>query len=247
MPGRLTRRAARRVTSDALVVRNVPYGESDVVATLLTEREGKIAAIVRGARTGSRRGAYRRLEAGGALEPMHTISAIYEDKGTELVTLKEARVIRARTGLLARLDAIEAAGTLLRWARHAFPPKTPEPAGFATLIETLDALDAGTNEPDAELAAAGLRLLADIGWGVELSQCVKCGRPCPEDASAQLDPDRGGIVCRACGGARILLRGPVRRAAIAALARKPFDHEHARALVEIADAAMAAHAGFRDK
>ena len=233
-------RVSHRVTTDALVVRSVPYGESDVVATLLTEKEGKVAAIVRGARKGSRR-------TFGSLEPMHTVAATYEDKGTELVTLKEARVVRARTGLLARLDAIEAGGTLLRWARHVFPPKTPEPSGFATLIETLDALDAGGADAPSELAAAGLRLLADVGWGVELGQCVKCGRACPEDASAQLDPDRGGIMCRSCGGARILLRAPVRRAAVAALARTPFPPEHARALVEIVETAMAAHAGFKDK
>src|SRR6185312_2357924 len=97
LPGRVARRAARRVTSDALVVRNVPYGESDVVVTLLTEQEGKVAAIVRGARRWSRRTSRRPLEAGGALEPMHTISATDEDKGTDLATLKEARVVRART------------------------------------------------------------------------------------------------------------------------------------------------------
>ena len=228
-------------------MRNVPYGESDVVVTLLTEQEGKVAAIVRGARRWSRRTSRRPLEAGGALEPMHTISATYEDKGTDLATLKEARVVRARTGMLARLDAIEAGGTLLRWARHVFPPKTPEPAGFATVLETLDALDAGEVEPNVALAAAGLRLLADVGWGVELSQCVKCGKACPEDAGAQLDPDRGGIVCRSCGGARILLRAPVRRAALAALSRQTFPNEHARALIEVVDAAMAAHAGFKDR
>jgi len=227
--------------TDALVVRSIPYGESDVVATLLTEREGKVATLVRGARKGSRRVA-------GALEPMHTISATYEDKGTDLVTLKEATVVRPRTALLGKLDSIEAAGALLRWARHVFPPKTREPAAFQTLLEALDALDAGGIDARAELASAGLRLLSDVGWGLELAQCVKCGRKCPDDASAQLDPSRGGIVCRACGGARLLLAAPVRRAALAALARDPRANAlcapHEKALVAIVEAAMAAHAGF---
>lgn len=243
MAGRVARRAARRVVTDALVVRNVAYGESDVITTLLTEEEGKVAAIVRGARRGSKRSS-------GALEPMHTLRATYEDHGSELVTLKEAHVVRARTGLLSRLDALEAAGTALRWARHMFPAKTQEPAAFATLLEALDALDGDGCDAQAELAMVGLRLLSDVGWGVELERCVTCGAKCPETASAQLDPQKGGIVCRRCGGARILLRGPVRRAAIVALARgenakdavKPF----AKELVELVEAAMAAHAGFRD-
>ncbi|HEY2368740.1 MAG TPA: DNA repair protein RecO, partial [Polyangiaceae bacterium] len=120
MAGRVAKRAARRVVTQALVVRSVAYGEADLIVTFLTEAEGKVSAIVRGARRGSRRVA-------GALEPMHSIAVTYEDKGTELVTLKEAHVVRARTGLMTRLEAMDAAGTALRWARHMFPPKTPEP------------------------------------------------------------------------------------------------------------------------
>ena len=232
MAGRVAKRAARRVVTTALVVRSVAYGESDLVVTLLTEAEGKVSAIVRGARKGSRRVA-------GALEPMHSISVTYEDKGTELVTLKEAHVVRARTGIMTRLESMDAAGTALRWARHMFPPKTEEPAAFETLNAALDALDEG-GDPHEVLAVAGLRLLSDVGWGLELEQCIVCGAKCPEDASALLDPARGGIICRKCGGARVLLRAPVRRAAITKKDVKP----HAKALIELVEAAMAAHTGF---
>lgn len=224
------------MTSEALVVRNVAYGESDVVATLLTANEGKVAAIVRGARKGSRR-------VSGALEPMHTIEITYEDKGSELVTLKEARVVRARTAMLTDLDALEAGGLLLRWARHMFPAKTEERAAFATLVLALDALDAREKDPRAILAFAGVRLLADVGWGIELAQCVTCGARCPDDAAATLDATKGGIVCRKCGGARVWVAADVRRAvidgSIDALA------PHAKAAVALVEAAMSAHAGFR--
>ncbi len=234
---------ARRVVTRALVVRTVPYGESDVVATLLTEHEGKVAAIVRGARKGSRRVA-------GALEPMHTISVTYEDKGSELVTVKEAQIVQPRTNLLRKLESIEAAGTMLRWARHMFPPRTPEPSAFATLIATLDTLDAGeAKDPKIELARAGLLLLSDVGWGLELERCVRCDTPCPENASALVDALAGGIVCRNCGGARVLLRAPARQAAVA-LATRGNEQDvlglapHARAIIELVESAMAAHTGY---
>lgn len=222
-------------------MRNVPYGDSDVITTLLTPGEGKISAIVRGARKGTRRTV-------GALEPMHTIAATWDDKGTELVTLKEAHVTRPRTRMLASLDALEAGGLLLRWARHMFPAKTEETAAFATLIEALDALDSAEMDPRAVLAVAGLRLLSDVGWGVELAQCVKCSTPCPEDASALFDADKGGIVCRKCGGARVLVRAPVRRAAMDALGHDSVSAiaEHAKAIVALVEAVMAAHTGFRE-
>src|SRR5207237_1717729 len=114
--------------SDALVVRTVEVGESDVVATLVTERAGKLAAVVRGARKGSRR-------VGGALEPVHTVAVLLDDKGTELTTLKEARIVRLRPAVVSNLETLEAAGVALRWARHLFPPRTPEPEGWQVLVE----------------------------------------------------------------------------------------------------------------
>jgi DNA repair protein RecO (recombination protein O) len=223
-------------------VRSIPYGEADLVITALTEREGKVAALVRGARKGSRR-------TSGALEPMHTVLLTYEDKGTELVTVKEARVVRPRTSLLGSLESIDAAGTMLRWARHMFPPKTPEPAAFATLIEVLDALEAREQAAIVELACAGLRLLSDVGWGLELERCVRCGTRCPDDSSAQVDPSQGGIVCRRCGRATLILRSPVRRAALAAALRQPGSPAGdilpvARGLIDLVESTMAAHTGY---
>ncbi|MGH7294638.1 MAG: DNA repair protein RecO, partial [Polyangiaceae bacterium] len=109
-----------RIEGEALVVRTVEVGEADVIATLVTEQVGKVSAIVRGARKGSRR-------VGGALEPVHTIAVLLEDRGAELTTLKESRIVRTRVGLVSRLEALEAAGVALRWVRHLFPPRTPEP------------------------------------------------------------------------------------------------------------------------
>lgn len=228
-----------RIESDALVVRTVEVGEADVIATFVTEQAGKVGAVARGARRGSKRIA-------GALEPVHTVQVLLEDRGGELATLKEARVTRARTGVLTRLEALDAAGVALRWARHAFPPRTPEPQGWRVLIDLLDVLDAGDVSPQRELARAGMAMLAALGYALDLDACVVCGRPCPEGRPACVDPARGGLVCRACGGASSVLSAEVRAAAkaLAAGARDDVTEASAAALLDLVDRAMAAHAGF---
>jgi DNA repair protein RecO (recombination protein O) len=230
--------------SQALVVRTVEYGESDVIATLITEEAGKVGAVVRGARKGSKR-------VGGALEPVHTIAVLLEDRGAELTTLKESRIVRVRAGVVERLDALDAAGTALRWARHLFPPRTPEPAGWAVLVDLLDALDAldpKTGSPRRELARAGLAMLAAVGYALELERCAVCGRPCPEGKMACVDPSRGGLVCRACGGASSVLTPDERDAALAlahaTAGSTPVAERAAEAVLGLVDRAMAAHAGF---
>jgi DNA repair protein RecO (recombination protein O) len=235
-----------RIESEALVVRTVDVGESDVIATLITEQAGKVSAVVRGARRGSRR-------IGGALEPVHTIAVLLDDRGAELTTWKEGRIVRTRPGVVGSLDALEAAGVGLRWARHSFPPRTPEPEGWRVLVELLDVLDAGQGSPRTELARAGLRMLAAVGYALDLERCVACGRPCPDDRPACIDPGRGGLVCRACGGASTVLPPDVRARARELAAAPAGDgagpvtdagRERAEAILRLVDRAMATHAGF---
>lgn len=225
--------------SQALVVRTVEFGESDVIATLITEEAGKVSAVVRGARKGSRR-------VGGALEPVHTIAVLLEDKGGELTTLKESRIVRVRSRLVSSLEALDAAGAALRWARHLFPPRTPEPAGWAVLLGLLDDLEAASGPPRRELARAGLGMLAAVGYALELERCAVCGRPCPQGRPACIDPARGGLVCRACGGAASVLSSVDRDAALALARAQPSEvtDASAEAVLSIVDRAMAAHAGF---
>jgi DNA repair protein RecO (recombination protein O) len=228
-----------RIESEALVVRTVEYGEADVIATLVTPHAGKLSAIARGARRGTKR-------VGGALEPVHTIAVLLEDKGRELVTLKESRIVRTRAGVVGNLDALDAAGVALRWVRHLFPPRTPEPEGWAVLVDLLDTLDGGERAPRKELARAGLAMLAAVGYALDLSRCVACRRECPEAKPAYIDPARGGLLCRSCGGASTLLPAGVRRAAHA-IAQGRTDEasaDQAEILLGVVDRAMAAHAGF---
>ena len=228
-----------RIESEALVVRTVEVGEADLVVTLVTEQVGKLGAIARGARKGSRR-------MSGSLEPVHTVAVMLEDRGGELATLKEARVVRARPGVLGSLEAIDAAGVALRWARHAFPPRTPEPQGWRILVGLLDVLDTPGIPPQRELARAGIAMLQALGYALDLEQCVVCGRPCPQAKVACVDPVRGGLVCRSCGGAATVLLPALRQAARALAAGQGAEvtEAQARTLLELVDRAMAAHAGF---
>jgi DNA repair protein RecO (recombination protein O) len=112
-----------------------------------------------------------------------------------------------------------------------------------------NALDAGSAPPRRELARAGLAMLAAVGYGLELEQCAVCGRPCPAGRSACVDPARGGLVCRACGGASSVLLPAARDAARSLAPGGTADaasvtDASAEAVLGLVDRAMAAHAGF---
>lgn len=227
-----------RVRTDALLVRSAPFGDADLMVTLFTEARGSISAVARSARKSAKRFP--------SLEPMHLLRVGLEERpGAENASLLEGSIVRPRLGIVRDLDRLDAAGAALRWVRRAAPPHHPEPLLWAEINAFLDRLDAVHEGPPprALLAGAGLRFLAAIGWGLDLARCVRCGRPCEPGASACLDTAEGGLVCRACGGARLILRGERRERLLAATRgdESAMDADDVKAALEIVDAALAAH------
>ncbi len=228
----------RRIQDAALLLRSSPFGESDAVVTFLTQDSGKLSAVARGARKNSKR-------FGGALESLHTLRVELEDRGKELLTLKEASVVELRLALQQNLEGIEAVGIALRWARALCPPRTPERDAFDALTGLIASVDAGA-APRTELARVGLRLLVSTGFALELEQCVRCGRKCPDGRPAAIDVAQGGLVCSACGGARVVIPAALRRNAMAILRGDdlPLSPVDAEDLVRLVELALAAHGGI---
>jgi DNA repair protein RecO (recombination protein O) len=221
----------------ALLLRRVELGESDLVLTVFTESIGRIAVLARGARKSQKR-------FGGALEPFHTMRLEADEPLTgDLYLLRETVLETTRLVLTMDLARMDAAGRALGWVRTAAPPRVAEPAVWQALSTLLDRLDdpSLSANPRLMLAEQGLKLLGAFGWGLDLEQCVKCGKPCSKGRAALVDPLRGGLVCRACGGAPIRLSGAARdRMAGGALVTEDVD-----AALNIVERALEAHAGTK--
>jgi DNA repair protein RecO (recombination protein O) len=236
---RAGRERGERTSTDALLLRKVPFGEADLILTFFTEARGVVSAVARAARKSVKRF--------GAIEPLHLLRITVEERpSAELGHLVEAQLQKPRLGLLAELHRIDAASTALQWVRRASPHRVAEPALWQDLNALLDDLDIASDPAAgrAQLAAMGLRLLQGAGWGLELTSCVRCGRECDETATACIDAAQGGLVCRACGGARLLLRPARRRALQAALDgdAAALSEEDTACAIDLVTEALKAHA-----
>jgi DNA repair protein RecO (recombination protein O) len=252
-------RAKKSHRTAALVLRRTPYRDADLVVTLFTESLGQVSALARAARNSQRR-------FGGGLEPFHTLDAeLDEAPGAELMALTSVRVETARAHLYGNLGAMEAAGKFLNWIRQASPAHTPEPEVWQLSLACLDELNAVSGPPPADhgatasasssagrpsptliLATFGLQLLAASGWRLELERCVLSGARCPDGKSAMVDPERGGLVSRAEGGAPFLVSGAARARLIAAQngQSEALDEEDAALGLELVERCLRAHAGL---
>ena len=201
------------LTSQALLLRAVAYGEADVMATLFTQQQGLITLAAKGARKSKRR--YT------CLEPLHTLSIAYDLRhGAEVGTLYDASVAVVRVGVSTSLAKLAVAGAALGWLHSVAKPHQPIPGAWTVANAFLDALAAHGEAPneaclDTWLAAYGIHLLVTVGLDPRFDSCCQCDKVCPDSGAVTVDPAQGGVVCRNCGGGPILLGGALRERIVA--------------------------------
>lgn len=235
---RVARLASERVSTRALVLRRTSTGDADVLVTAFTESAGVITLSARSAR--------RTSSKLGALEPLHTLRVVIETHpGRDIAKLVESKIERARTHLLEDSTRLDAAFRALLWTRSVLAPHQIESGVFRDVEAVLDGLESG-GEPAPILAKAGLRILAALGYELDLEACVSCGRTCGETSPAFVRATAGGLVCRACGGGDdtndVLLSGAARRAAREVMRGEDAELTRPDVLLALVDAAFAAHA-----
>lgn len=195
----------------ALVLRRVPYGESDLVVHFATPDLGRIGCFARGARRSR-----KRFPSGFPTFAILEIRFGAARRGEGLRPLHEGVVVRPNLGVSADLVRFAAGSLLLEIGRDMLPEDHPEPAAFEAIEGYLRALDEAAFDP-ADLVAAEMRLLAPLGLVPQLGRCVVCDRPAPPGRAAFFDARRGGVVCRRCGGGPLTLPGAARDALLGAL------------------------------
>ena len=138
------------------------------------------------------------------MQPYVLINAHLRSGRGELAHLDRVSVDESFLNILRDLSAMASAGTAMASIRERLPDGEPEPKVFADAVRFFQALNTGA-PPDESLITLQVRVLADLGFAPTLDQCVRCAKAPPSGRSAQFDPAQGGIVCRACGGGRIVL------------------------------------------
>jgi len=189
-----------------IVLRTQDYAETDRIAVLLTPR-GRLDVLAKGA---------RRLErsTGAVLDPLHVVDVIhYRRRGLHL--LKEASIVRTFPHVRGDIERATAALKAMNWALALVPTGAPDDRPYALTLEFLAALDEGL-APRVFALAHALRLLAAAGHAPCLGGCVRC-RGTEELTWCS---ERGGLLCRRCGGSGELVPPRLWRS-LNALARLP--------------------------
>ena len=212
------------LSTPAIVLRAINYGESDRVVTLIGRTTGRLSALARGARKSQKR-------FGGGLGLCSVGEAgLRERVGAELLTLERFDLQESHGSFATDVARMAHAAYVAELVSKLCAPRQVEPEVYDWLLSFLDALD--RHGASAErLRVFELGLLARLGFGPMLETCAVCGgaqlganlsSAGDDDVAYRWDPDRGGAVCGASGKRGRPIRTVVRRA-LARLAQSPVD------------------------
>jgi len=214
------------VTTPAVILHVMPYGDTSKILRLLTRDLGLRSAIARGARrakasTGPRLDLFALGEA-----------SLRVHEARDLHPLTAFEITDAHAALAHGVTRFAAACAVAELALKAAPAE-PHAGVFAAVAGALAALAAAPEEDvDATALAAGWAVVVALGFSPSLDRCVVCG--VPVEGAVHFSASAGGALCGAhrAGGGGITRLAPPDRDALAALVGgllpdPPLDGRHA--------------------
>lgn len=182
------------LTTDALVLRTFPLGETSVVVVLLTRGKGKVRAVAKGAR-----GPGDRYQS--SLQPLSEVrTSLYGREGTELFRLGAIELLRSSEPPVGNLESLLALEYCAELFEAFLAPEVQDDAGYRLGRSCVTALKECGSNGEAVMRYAEAWTLKLHGLYPSLVRCLKCRQTVTEGLA--YDRAAGRVVCLACGSKR---------------------------------------------
>ena len=174
----------------AVVLRSMPYGESDQIVTLYTLAFGKIKGIAKGAKRSRKR-------FGNTLEICSYITATFFEKETlDLVRLSHCELVRSFEGLRGNIAKLAWASYLIELVNALTAERIKNRGLFRLLIVFLNLIDRGNLKEEIQRVFE-VRLLSLLGYQPQFNHCTRCQKGLSGERFS-FSPKEGGVLCPSC-------------------------------------------------
>lgn len=164
-----------------------PHGESSAIIEVFTAAHGRHAGVVRG-------GTSRRMAP--VLQPGAHLAVTWHARLSDHIGSYAVEPLRSRATVMADAGRLATLTAICAMLRAALPERESHPGLWADTVALLDDLVTGTRGP-ADYLGWELRLLAELGFGLDLTACAVTGA---RDDLAYVSPRTGRAVSRAGAG-----------------------------------------------
>ncbi len=173
---------------EALALKHVPIGETDLLVTFYTRDRGKLRAVARGARRSN-------SKLVGHVEPL-TQAALSLARGRTLDYVTQVQVIESFGALKSDLESISRGFYVAELVDGFGSENGANEPLYNLALDTLHAVSGGT-DVELPLRCFDLQLLGVSGLKPELYRCVECRNELLPGRH-RFSPGLGGTLCLDC-------------------------------------------------
>ncbi len=174
-----------------IVTREIKYGDSSRILTVITKELGKISVLAGGARS-NKSGLL-------ALTQLFTYGefTLFQGRGKGLYKINNGDVVHSFSNLRNSLEAMAYASYFCEIANRVIPEDSPDPEQMQLLLNTLYLLSEGKTPAEQIKGVYEFRTLAVQGLLPDFSLCSRCGKP---ETITAFDPRENTVYCSECAG-----------------------------------------------
>ncbi len=177
--------------SPAVILRTIPYGESDLLVFFFTPGKGRLKGIAKGARRSRKRFV-------NCLDVFSLVRLEFTTRRTgEFHLIQSGKLVNGFPGLRKDFATLSHASYMVELTEVLFPAGVSDPDVFELLAGSLDRLSAGSGR-DSTCMVFELRAMALGGFGLDFEACSVCGRAYRNEGRAVFTCESGGVACLGC-------------------------------------------------
>ncbi len=181
------------VTTDAVVLKAMKYGETSKIVTLYTRDYGRLSVLAKGARS-------RNSKFGSSLEPLSIVSAVFYKKDhRDLHLLTQCGLRTSLRRIPEDLEKLAAAMAVVELVLGVAHQEEKNEELFVFLCDVLSAINTATINAGNALYFFEVRLFDILGFKPNFHACLRCSRSLEENSTAvSVEVLHGGVVCGEC-------------------------------------------------
>jgi DNA repair protein RecO (recombination protein O) len=187
------------ITTDAIVLRSIRYGDTSRIVTLYTRELGKVGIMAKGARKPSGRSGVSRF--GASLDVLSLCQVVfYFKEQRDLQLLSQADLIRQFRGVVDDPARLMAGCAMLELMNGSVQAGERHTELFDLLLVSLERLESWDEHHETGLSRFLLLLASNLGFGLDVQQCLQCNSPLASVAggTCRFSTLEGGLFCARC-------------------------------------------------
>lgn len=179
------------IKTDAVVLSKLNYGDTSSIATLYTETDGKISAIVKGGRS-------PKSKIGKIIDPPNHLQVIIYKKTTrDIQILSDANIVSHFSKLKDDLDSTKYAFAVLELVKNLTAEHEVNVKLFKGITKILKMINDKKEHPAFLFGRFIIFFLSELGYEISLEKCFMCGKDIVANNILGFDFN-SGFVCSDC-------------------------------------------------